>query len=94
MMRIMGALERIGGWSFQAKYVRGVENILADGITRWKEKEIQTRLTTECPTVSWQAQELGVEGTEMCSEILRKVTHSDELRSRLGGLMRKVGGCG
>ena len=68
--------------------------MLADGITRWKGDEIQSRLTKECPAVTWQAQELGVEGAEMCSEILRAATHSDELRSRLGGLMRKVGGCG
>ena len=74
--------------------VQGVENVLADGITRWKEDEIQSRLTEECPAVTWQVQEHGVEGAEMCSEILRAVTHSDELRSRLGRLMRKVGGCG
>ena len=42
LMRAMGVLERIGGWSVQAKHVRGVENVLADGITRWKESEIQT----------------------------------------------------
>ena len=93
-MRIMGVLERIGGWSFQAKHVMGVENFLADGITRWKEDDIQTRLTTECPNVSWQAQDLGVGGTDMCSEILRAATHSDELRSRLRILMRKVEGYG
>ena len=40
MVRIMGVLERIGGWSFQAKHVRGGENILVDGIRRWKEDEI------------------------------------------------------
>ena len=80
---MMGGLERIGGWSFQAKRVRGVENVLADGITRWKGSEIQIRLTAEHPTVLWQAQELGVEGEEMCSDILRAATHSDELRGRL-----------
>ena len=50
---------------------------------RWdnevKRNEIHTRLTTECRTVSWQAQELGMEGTAMWSEILRASTHSDEL---------------
>ena len=39
-MRIMEVLEKIGGWSFQAKHVRGVENVLAGGITRWKKNEI------------------------------------------------------
>ena len=93
-MRIRGVLERIGRWSLQAKHVWGVENFLANRIARWKEDEIQTRLTEECPNVSWQAHDLGVGGTEMWSEILSAVTHSDELRSRLGRLVHKVGGSG
>ena len=32
----MGVLEQIGGWCFQTKHVRGVENGSADGITRWE----------------------------------------------------------
>ena len=72
VMRIIGVLERRGGWSFQAKHVSDVENFLAEGITRWEE---------EYPKVSWQAQEFGVGKTEMCSEILPAATHSDELRS-------------
>ena len=94
MIRIMGLSERIGGWSFQAKHVRGVDNILADEISRWKESEIQTRLTAEHPTVLWQAQKLGVKGKEMCSEILRAATRSDELRGRLRRLVHKVRGRG
>ena len=90
----MGVLERLGGWSFQAKHVRGVDNFLVHGITRWKGEDLQTRLAAECPNVSWQAQDLGVGGTEMCSEILRAAMHSNELRSRLGRLVRKVGGRG
>ena len=65
-------LEHIGGWSFLAKHAQGVENFLAEGITRWEE---------EYPKVSWQAQEFGVGKTEMCSEILPAATHSDDLRS-------------
>ena len=94
MMRILGVLEQIGGWCFQAKHVRGVENGLADGITRWKEDEIQSRLTKECPAVPWQVQELGPEGEGMCSEILHAATDLGGLRSRLERLMRKVGECG
>ena len=73
MMRIFGVLEQIGGWCIQAKHVRGVENGLADGMTRWKEHEIQSRLTKECPAVLWQAQELGPEGKGMCSEICTRL---------------------
>ena len=34
LMRIMGALEAKGGWCFQARHVRGVNNRLADGLAR------------------------------------------------------------
>ena len=51
LMLVLGVLEQIGGWCFQAKHVRGVENVLADGMTRWKEDEIQSRLPKECPAV-------------------------------------------
>ena len=68
--------------------------VLGGGITRWKENDIQIRLTAERPTVLLQAQELAVEGKEMRSEISRAARHSDELRGRLIRLIRKVGGCG
>ena len=34
LMRIMVALEAKGGWCFQARHVRGLNNRLADGLTR------------------------------------------------------------
>ena len=37
MVRIMRVLKTMGGSSLKDKYVRGVENVLADGITRGKE---------------------------------------------------------
>lgn len=93
-MRIIEVLAQLGGWCLQETHVRGVENILvmADGRTRWKENEICSRITEECLAVTEQAHKLGVEGAEMCPEILRAATHLDELRSRFGGLMRKVQG--
>ena len=58
-MRMMGALEAKGGWCFQARHVRGVDNRLADGLTRWKEGQILEKLNAECPRIAWQVQELG-----------------------------------
>ena len=81
---LLGVLEQIGGWCFQAAQVRAVENTKFDETTRWRQDEIQMRL----------AQKLGVERTEMCSEVFLAPTHSDELRSGLGRRMRKVEGCG
>ena len=35
LMRLLGALELSSGWHFDAKHVRGVFNVAADGISRW-----------------------------------------------------------
>ena len=93
LMRMLGALETQGGWCFQAKHVRGVDNRLADGITRWKGEEIQKNLTKESPQTVWLVQELREEEQWMCSEILREDTPTDGLRRRLKRLTRRIGGC-
>ena len=49
----------------------GVDNRLADGLTRWKEEQIPERLNAERPEIAWQVQELGDGERQMCSEILR-----------------------
>jgi len=59
LMRMMGALEGRGRWCFQARHVRGVDNRLADGLTRWREEQIPEKLNAECPEIAWQVQELG-----------------------------------
>ena len=94
MMRMMGALETIGGWCFQARHVPGVENRLADGITRWKEEEIADNLQLESPGTRWQVQELKVEEQQLCAEILREATHLGELQRRLEKITRGLGTCG
>ena len=76
---MLGGLETQGVWCFQAEHVRRVDNRLADGITRWKEEEIQNNLTKENPRTVWQVQELGKEERRMCSEILREDTPFDGL---------------
>ena len=94
LMRIMGALEAREWWCFQARHVRGVENRLADGLARWKEGQILQKRNAECPAIAWQVQDLGTGEHLMCSEILREVTHLEELQLRLEGLTRRIRGCG
>ena len=94
LMRMMGALEAKGGWCFQARHVRGVDNRLADGLTRWREEQIPEKLNAECPGIDWQVQELGTGEQLMCSEILREGTHLEELQLRLEKLTRRIGRCG
>ena len=70
----------------------GVDNRLADGLTRWQEGQILEKLNAECPGIAWQVQELGTGEQVMCSEILRESTHLEELQLRLEGLTRRIGG--
>ena len=56
VMRMMGRLEMLSGWCFQAKNVKGVVNTLADGISRWDRDFISAKLTAFRPDVNWQEQ--------------------------------------
>lgn len=57
-MRMMGALEARGGLVFPGKACTGVENRLADGLTRWKVDQIPERLYAECAEVARQVQDV------------------------------------
>ena len=48
---------------------------------------MQSRLTKEYPTVTWQAQKRGMVGSGLCSESLRTHSNLGELKNRLGGLV-------
>ena len=42
LMHLLGPLKLLSGWRFDAKHVRGVFNIAADGISRW-DRDLDTR---------------------------------------------------
>ena len=94
LMRMMVALEARGEWCFQARHVQGIDNRLADGLTRWKEEQIPEKLNAERPEIAWQLQELGDREQLMCTEILRESMLLEELRLRLEVHTRRIGGCG
>ena len=45
-MRLLGRLEITSGWSHDAKHIPGVQNVVADGISRWPNKKIARNLQT------------------------------------------------
>ena len=53
-MRIIGVLERRGGWSFQAKHVSDVENFLADGIPSHADSRMPQRFNVGLGHLSWR----------------------------------------
>ena len=51
LMRILGALEVRGKWCFQAKHVAGVDNSLAELITRCEHSRVNEELKRRRPDV-------------------------------------------
>ena len=56
LIRILGALEVRGKWCFQAKHVAGVDNYLADFITRCLHIRVNAELKRQRPDVDWREQ--------------------------------------
>lgn len=50
-MRLMGALEDRSGWCFEAKHVKGIMNMLADGQIRRDSNMLLEELTNRWPDV-------------------------------------------
>ena len=67
---LLGCLEVGSGWCFDALHVAGVENIIADGITRWEPEDIDGNLHAFRPDVAWHRQVLGPTGVAVCFGVL------------------------
>ena len=94
LMRILGCLEVRSGWCFRARHVKGVNNVLADGISRWDRASIPSALRSCRPDIAWQEQDLGQAGTSLCSGILASSSSGGQLRDRLNALTTQVFGLG
>ena len=94
LMRILGTLKVGGNWCFQAKHVAGVDNSLADLITRCEHSRVNAELNRRRPDVDWREQVMGGEEEQKCSAILLRDTRSDVLRHRLEELTKEFGGSG
>ena len=90
-MRLLGCLEVGSGWCFDALHVAGVDNFIADNISRWKEV-IDDNLNASRPDVAWRRQVLGPTGVELCSGILAASLSASLLRLCLKRLIRRVSG--
>ena len=63
LMRLLGVLELSSGWHFDAKHVRGIFNVAADGISRMHRASVLLNLRSVCPDVPWQVRDLGPSGS-------------------------------
>ena len=94
LMRILGCLEVTSGWCFESLHVRGQDNFVADGISRWERHTISSNLRAARPDVRWREQVLGPEAVALCSDILAESTSVAQLRTRLGHITSRVSGLG
>ena len=86
---------RVGsGWCFDALYVAGVENTIADFISRWEPEDIDGNLRAFRPDVAWHRQVLEPTGAGVCLGVLAASSSVCQLRRRLTGLIRQVSGLG
>ena len=87
-MRMLGCLEMGSGWCFRAKHIAGVDNTIADGISRWADRSrITSDLRRSHPNVAWHEQVLTDEALRLITSVLDSSTSGDQLRVRLEGLM-------
>lgn len=54
LLRLLGSIELSGGWGFDAMHVKGTNNYLADGISRWPYAMVQRRLEQAAPQITWR----------------------------------------
>ena len=94
LMRLLGCLEVGSGWCFDALHVAGVENTIADGISRWELEDIDGNLRAFQPDVAWHRQVLESTGVTGCFGVLAASSSVRQLRRRLTELIRQVSGLG
>ena len=94
LMRILGGLKVSSGWCFHAKHVAGIDNVIADGISRWTGTSITDSLRKIRPDIHWQEQSWGQAGIKLCSGILAPTSSGAQLRSRLNTRTRQVSSLG
>ena len=71
MMRMLGRLEISGGWGYNAKHIPGVQNVLADGISRWPRSELAAKVRQLTNTNDWREQPIGPRGERLCEIVLQ-----------------------
>jgi hypothetical protein len=73
VMRLLGMMEVVSGFHFDGEHIAGILNVIADGISRWADEEVQNNLTTMYPLPNgqeWERQQLTQEVLEFITKIL------------------------
>lgn len=71
MMRMLGRLEILGGWRYEAKHIPGKKNTLADGISRWPRSQLAENVKQLTNTDDWTELPIGPRGERICEIVLQ-----------------------
>ena len=62
-MRMLGRLELAGGWNHTIKHIPGVQNSLADGVSRWPREMLADKVRELTHASDWREQSIGPQGS-------------------------------
>ena len=74
LMRMLGRLEIKGGWNHTAKYISGVRNTLADGISRWPRVILADKVRELTNSDDWSEQDIETRGKGIFIPYYRQTT--------------------
>ena len=89
LMRMLGRLEIKGGWNHTAKHIPGVQNTLADGISRWPRSVLADKVRELTNSDEWSEQDIGERGKGIFDTVLQTKNilsmHDDLLWNLMSG---------
>ena len=84
LMRMLGRLELAGGWNHHANHIPGVQNTLADGISRWPREMLADKVRELTHFSDWREQSIGPWGSGGLILYSRKRTSSQNTTTFCG----------
>lgn len=87
LMRLMGPLEIKSCWCHVAKDIQGVDNVLAEGISRWPEDQKSQNILQLIHDTTWTQRDIGQSGMRMFDGILQDWLPEERLNDEMWRLM-------
>ena len=84
LMRLLGRMEITGGWCHIAKHIPGLDNTLADGISRWPEDKVHENGTILTNDDGWKEENIQAHGRKIFSLLLQTSYPRKDWTNRCG----------
>ena len=90
LMRLLGRMEITSGWCHFAKHIPGLENTLADGISRWPENKVHEHVARLTNDDGWKEQNVQAHGKKIFSLLLQNKLPAERLDEQMWLLMNRA----